>query len=302
MVALKQDFPRVTQYIRKLRGGSQSILAQASDGLRYVVKFSNNLQGGSVLFNESAGSELYRACGLPTPAWKPLIVSDGFLDNNRFCWIETSEGRLRPASGLCFGSQFLGDCGRPIFEILPGTSLKRIRNRADFWLAWLIDVCADHVDNRQAIFVQADDGMLDAYFIDNGSLFGGPTSGAQRNFHASRYLDKRVYENISFKPLLEFKNTLRALDVNNLRCRMQKIPTEWIHASARESFERCLQTLTTPFFVQQMLDTITGSLEQRTENEASTADVERRSALDVLCIGLQGTKHRRVCARYPNCA
>ncbi len=67
MIALGKDPVVVTQYVRNLRGGSQPILARASDGFLYVVKFANNLQGPNLLFNESAGSELYLACGLPIP-------------------------------------------------------------------------------------------------------------------------------------------------------------------------------------------------------------------------------------------
>src|ERR1017187_5416922 len=112
MPALGKDFVFLTQYIRKLRGGSQPILAEASDGHTYVVKFANNLQGPNVLFNESAGSELYCAFGLPVPEWRPVTASEDFLDKNPDCWMQTPEGRLRPASGLCFGSRFLAENGQ----------------------------------------------------------------------------------------------------------------------------------------------------------------------------------------------
>lgn len=52
-------FPILTGFLKALRGGSQSILAQANDGQLYVVKFANNLQGKNLLFNEAAGSMLY---------------------------------------------------------------------------------------------------------------------------------------------------------------------------------------------------------------------------------------------------
>ena len=96
MPALGSSIGLVKQYIRNLRGGSQPILARASDGLLYVVKFNNNLQGANLPFNESAGTELYRGCGLAVPSWRPLLVSDAFLDRNPDCWMHTPEGRLRP--------------------------------------------------------------------------------------------------------------------------------------------------------------------------------------------------------------
>jgi putative nucleotidyltransferase with HDIG domain len=140
----------VTQYIHNLRGGSQPILAQASDGLVYVVKFNNNLQGANLPFNESIANELYRACRLEVPSWKPLMLTDAFLDQNPSCWMQTPDGRLRPDSGICFGSRFLGGEGIRLLEILPGTSLKQVHNHEDFWLAWLIDSLAEHRDTDTA--------------------------------------------------------------------------------------------------------------------------------------------------------
>jgi hypothetical protein len=106
MKSLGENHVSVQRHVRNLNGGSQPILAQASNGLFYVVKFINNLQGPNLLFNESIGSELYRACGLSVPSWEPLIVSESFIESNPGCWMQTPEGRRRPASGLCFGSRF----------------------------------------------------------------------------------------------------------------------------------------------------------------------------------------------------
>src|ERR1035437_3359153 len=93
--------------VQKLRGGSQPVLAAANDGQLYVVKFTNNLQGPNLAFNESMGTELYRICGLPVPSWRAILVTASFIDQNPGCWIETAEGKLRPKEGVCFGSQFL---------------------------------------------------------------------------------------------------------------------------------------------------------------------------------------------------
>src|SRR5580700_5874154 len=96
---------KMVRYLRSLRGGSQPFLAQASDGLFYVVKFAHNLQGPNLLFNESAGTELFRCCGLAVPEWRPLLVTSDFLDQNPGCWMRTAEEVLRPNAGLCFGSR-----------------------------------------------------------------------------------------------------------------------------------------------------------------------------------------------------
>lgn len=282
MHALGKDFVFLTQYIRNLRGGSQPILAQASDGFLYVVKFSNNLQGPNLLFNESAGSELYRACGLSVPAWRPLQVSEDFLDGNPDCWMQTEEGRLRPASGLCFGSRFLGGNGRQILEILPGSSFNRVRNRTSFCLAWLIDICARHVDNRQAIFVEDAEGWLDAHFVDHGHLFGGPKGGHQMHFLASRYLDSRIYQSVSSQYLLSLRKLAVSLDASQLWRRVQDLPDDWKTSSAVEGFAQCLSRLSTPRLVQGVLDTIATSFPRMNEREDSWHQDRRKPQVSVL--------------------
>jgi hypothetical protein len=297
-----KDSAFVTHFVRTLRGGSQPILARASDGFLYAVKFANNLQGPNLLFNESAGSELYRACGLPVPEWRALEVTDDFLDRNPDCWMETGEGRLRPPSGLCFGSRFLGEGGKRLFEILHGSMFKRVRNPASFWLAWLVDVCAEHVDNRQAVFVQDSDGRLDAYFVDHGHLFGGAGADSNRHFRASCYLDRRIYGQVPSEALLDFQNVLQALDVDSLRQRIEAIPTAWSHASARERFERCLQRLKMDSLVQHVIDAIIEDLEPGAETESGVVGSKRKPPSGVLGFGLQVAGFGPSPARHRNCA
>jgi hypothetical protein len=286
MPTLGKNVVSVTHYFRNLRGGSQPILAQASDGHSYVVKFANNLQGPNVLFNESAGSELYRACGLSVPEWRPVMVSEDFIDKNPDCWIQTSEGRLRPASGLCFGSRFLGENAQRLLEILPGTSFARVRSQNDFLLAWMIDVCAEHVDNRQAIFKEGTDGWLDIHFVDFGHFFGGPNADLRKNFRASRYLDSRIYCEVSPETLSDFGNVAKAFDSDRLWKRIDAIPAEWKQSSALDGFERCLQKLSMPLYVQSLLNTLTGSLERRTETKSGNFGNERNPLGEVLRRGV----------------
>lgn len=310
MVALGKDVALVTQFIRSFRGGSQPILAQASDGFLYVVKFANNILGPNVLFNESAGYELYRACGLPVPKWKSLWISDSFLDRNPNCWIQTPAGPLRPASGLCFGSRFLGLNGKRLFEILPGSMFKQVRNEYDFWLAWMIDVCAEQVDNRQAVFVEAADGRLDAYFIDHGHLLGGPRADVKsgmrasctQDLRASCYLDRRIYGQAPSAALLEFQRALRALDFDKLRQRIEVIPSEWSSASGRESIERCLQKLAMGSHVQHVLDEIIDNLERRAETESGSFGIERKPPSPVLPLGSHGAGFGLRDAHHRHCA
>ena len=290
MSAPGNSYSFVTHYVRNLRGGSQPILAQAGDGLLYVVKFNNNFQGPNLPFNESIGTELYRALGLAVPCWKPMMVTDVFLDRNPDCWMQTPEGRLRPESGLCFGSRFLGGDGIRLLEILPGTTFKRVRNHQDFWLAWLVDICAGHADNRQAIFRETAQQGLIAFFFDNGHLFGGPKGEQQSHFMASRYLDPRIYQNVCSQYLLDLQKVVATLDLEQLWKRAQTLPEPWKTTSALEAFEQCLQRLSTPILLQGVLETIVDAYERTNGFEPREFQEGREPRVSVLFPGIQAAE------------
>jgi len=277
----------LTAYIRTLRGGSQPILAQASDGLLYVVKFTNNLQGANLLFNESIGTELYHACGLAVPLWKPLLITDDFIDHNPDCWMHTQKGRLRPAVGLCFGSRFLGRDVARLLEILPGTSFNRVRNHMSFWLAWLIDICALHADNRQAIFLEDGLGWLDAFFVDQGHFFGGPKEEQQPHFLASRYLDPRVYQNVSSQQRLRLIGLAGAVDVDKLWKRVQELPDDWKTTSALKVFSECLCRLSNAVLLRNIFDTMMNAQQRTRIVERKEQQNGQQLPKAVLCSGVQ---------------
>ncbi len=252
----------ITQFICKLRGGSQPILAQASDGLVYVVKFTNNPQGANLPFNESIGSELYRVCQLPFAEWKPLLVTDTFLDQNPGCWMESADGYVRPDPGVCFGSRFLvGDSYR-LLEILPGTSFKRVHNHIAFWLAWLIDICAGHTDHRQAIFMEDCTGGLNAFFVDHGHLFCGPNGKERRPFTASRYIDPRIYQSVSPRQIQSFQNEVKNLNVDCVWRKVQALPADWRTGSAINALTQCLHALASARLVENVLETMVDAFQR----------------------------------------
>jgi hypothetical protein len=233
-------------HIRKLRGGSQPILVRANDGFFYVVKFLDNLQGVNLLFNEALGTELYRRAGLPVPEWRPIFVSDDFLDQNPACWMETEHGRYRPQSGYCFGSRFLGLRDASLFEILPGRSFSRIKNRRDFWTARVLDVLCEHTDNRQALFLQRDSGPLEAYFVDHGHLFGGARGDEPPRMMASRYLDSRIYAAPTAEDAQRIQEAIQRVELSELLNIAYGLPRGWCTEIALERFAR---------FARQVSDT-----------------------------------------------
>ncbi|MDR3413055.1 MAG: hypothetical protein P4L87_19230 [Formivibrio sp.] len=213
------------------------------------------------------------------------------MDKNPGCWMQTPEGRLRPASGLCFGSRYLGEGDKRLLEILPSFSFSRVRNRADFWLAWLIDVCAEHVDHRQAIFVEDAEGWLDTHFVDFGHFFGGPKADSKKHFRASRYLDSRIYVEVSSP--LSIQNDLRALDTDGLWERIEAIPSDWKQKSALGRVERCLQRLAERSLIQDVIETISDAVRGRVETDSGNPANERLPHCEVLRPGIQGAKFGR---------
>lgn len=272
----------LSQLVRTLRGGSNPLLVRASDGLTYVVKFQENPQGAQVLFNEAAGSGLYRCLGLPIARWRPLRLTRAFIERYPALWSVAD----RPSPGLCFGSLHLGNQDNRVFEILPSVGLKRVRKRDLFWLAWLVDICAQHSDNRQVLFVQHRDRAYSPVFIDHGHMFGGPRGGTQPHFRASRYLDPRVY------PVLDsdLGASLSSLVQSKLRILwhdIEAIPDEWKSVSSLQAFADCLQTICTPRLLNAKCNLLRGAYRKLYGTEADDSGCRCNCTDAVLCPGVQ---------------
>jgi hypothetical protein len=69
------------QHVRRLRGGSQSQLLRASDGLYYVTKFQNNPQHVRVLANEMLATRLGALLGLPVPMGHCTVLNSTVLNS-----------------------------------------------------------------------------------------------------------------------------------------------------------------------------------------------------------------------------
>ncbi len=184
-----------TQLIRRMHGGSQSILIRGEDERLYVVKLNNNQQGPNLLANEVLGSELLHAVGLPTPSWKPIFISENFIKKNPSLHFELQFGSRKVRSGIHFGSQFISrTAGGEVYDFLPSSFCNRIVNREDFLGIYIFDVWANHRDHRQAVFsTRQTNRAINAHFIDNGHLFGGPHWDFRDKPGAAMCLDRNLY-------------------------------------------------------------------------------------------------------------
>jgi hypothetical protein len=302
MGALEVSFTQAARFICKLRGGSQPVLVETSDGSLVVLKFKNNPQGPNVLFNECAGQELYRACGLQVVPWLPVEVSDAFLDRYPESWMMTAAGLTRPKAGLCYGSRYLGGQDVRLLEVLPGSSLSRIRNRSDFWLAWLVDVCAVHSDARQALYIQNGSGEIFAHFVDMGNMFGGPSGLDQPQLLASRYLDPRVYPEVTPTLARSLLRRLQNIETESIWKNIKNIPEEWQSISAIRSLLETLSRLENGQLLQQFLEMMIASHLQRGEHGQHMDQDESPLRTSVLHPRISSRRVRRKTVFLPGAA
>jgi len=186
------------KYIRKMKGGSQSIFVRANDGKHYVVKMYDNPAGSNLLANEHMGSLVARAVGLPVVKPKGIFLSDSFIDSHPDLWFELPTGVRRPQTGVHFASLLIGQTSgaeRPTEYISP-SRVDRITNRDAFLGMYLLDVWANHQDSRQAIFQTTSGNTQEVIFIDHGHMFGGPEWSSRHNLCSALHLERAIYRDL----------------------------------------------------------------------------------------------------------
>jgi hypothetical protein len=173
----------ISSVIRRMRGGSQSFLVQASDGAHYVAKFTDNPQGNRSLINECIAGSLLSALGVATPDLAILRLGDSCRGRDLLYF---SIDRQEPiAPGLHFGSKCPVDPDEAaIFDFLPRTLYSRVANLDDVGVVFAFDRWVVNTDTRQYIFArkstrrkaaeskQRNGSFLTAWPIDNGMCFG----------------------------------------------------------------------------------------------------------------------------------
>ena len=233
------------RFIRKMRGGSQCSLIEASDGLQYVVKWKNNPQGSQIVLNEALGTLLYQQVGLATPPCAAMEIADDFIDANRGMWFESRRDLIRPTAGLHFASLCLGTGTQTVYEVLPGSWFTRIQDRSSFLGALVADVWSEHVDSRQALFLQ-DNGerFLSAVYIDHGHMFGGPDGAQVARLRACFYLDMRIYSGLGLVDGIGYwTERIKGCGETIIADAVSAVPEEWMSTSVERIVDRLLINL-----------------------------------------------------------
>lgn len=253
--------------MRKLRGSSNPLLALADDGEFYVVKLHSRAPEHRELFNEAAGTILYQSLGLPSPRWTPVFASRKFFDQNPLARTACpADPKLY--TGLAFGSGLVSGSLTRCSDLLPSASISRLRNSEMFWLAWLVDACAFHSDNRQAVFTTCADRRVEATFIDHGRMFGGLTGCDEPKVEASRYLDSRLYPEFTTSTFTWIENAI--LQLNGAACigQITCVPETWVTTCALGALNSALLRLSTRQLWENILHRMVATLErQKNRNE-----------------------------------
>jgi hypothetical protein len=219
------------QHLRKMRGGSQSHLLQASDGAFYVTKFQNNPQHVRVLANEMFATNLGRWLGLPMPRVEVIDVSNWLIVQTDDLRVELGRAVIPCSSGKQLASLYAGDkIETTLFDFLPDAVLKNVVNLADFARVLVLDKWTCNSDGRQAIFKRQTvrSQRYAATFIDQGFCFNAGDWNFPDSPLRGVYARQRVYETVSgweaFEPAL---SRAEEMGLDNLRRYAAQIPEEW---------------------------------------------------------------------------
>jgi hypothetical protein len=241
--------------IRKMRGGAQSHLIEASDGHTYVVKFLNNPQHRRILANEWIASAFLHYLGINTPEAAIVEITPSFLGENADVYLQLASKRIPPELGRHFGSRFPGDAERTVvYDYLPDPLLSKVENLVELVGILAFDKWMGNADSRQSIFFRAlvselgPTGALGrlgfvAQMIDNGYVFEGPNWRFSESAIQGLYYRQLIYEKVNgldaFEPWLE---RIRHFPEEVVDRAIHTMPRSWIEGD-EDALERLLEQL-----------------------------------------------------------
>jgi hypothetical protein len=231
------------RFIRKMRGGAQAHLIEASDGCYYVVKFLNNPQHRRVLINEWIAATFLRYLGLASPEVAMVRISEEFVTEFPDACLELGRTKQTPAVGWHFGSRYPGDPARvAVYDFLPDALLARVENLGEFPGVLAFDKWMSNADARQAIFFRTRLGFA-AQMVDNGYVFEGPHWRLTDSPLQGMYFRPLVYAHLrglaDFEPWLE---RIRHFPEEVVDQAVKQIPPGWMEGE-RDEFEGLLYRL-----------------------------------------------------------
>jgi len=243
-------------FVRKMRGGAQSHLIEASDGHHYVVKFQNNPQHRRILINEWLSTRVFEQLRIQTPPIAFVEVTPEFLAASPEVHMQLGSRRIEVEPGWHFGSRYPGHPDRlAVYDLLPENMLREVHNGQDFLASFVADRWLGNVDGRQAIFLRTQLGELCgteerplrkvtlAQMIDQGFAFNGPHWDFPDSALQGLYFRHVVYESVTsldcFEPWL---SQIRNFPVEILNDAICQLPPAWVDGD-RAELDRLIEKL-----------------------------------------------------------
>ena len=220
-------------FSRRMRGSSQAVLLEASNGKEYVVKSPNNPNGLRTLVNEWLGFKILKEMKISSPDIRPINISDVFLQECPEMYLMSGSGRRIPLqSGIHLASEYVGNGNNLVHDFLPAPLMRTVANIRDFTGVLVMDKWLANTDARQCVFSRAErkgtTGRM-AYMIDHGQLLDGNHWEFRDSKISGLYVDRSVYAGVeswdSFEPWFE---RLNRLDGSYFAKVIHDIPREWI--------------------------------------------------------------------------
>jgi hypothetical protein len=220
-----------TQFIKKLRGTTQSVLTRCSDDCFYVVKFTNNPEGLIALLSEVITARLGRHLGLPIPLFEYIHVGDWLLNHSPEIAMCVDGIYTKYDAGIHFGSKT--PCGadgavRGVCFSAP-LLIARVDDLATFAGALVLDAWTGGANRREVVFARA--GLALSYqplFMDHHLSLNGWKYKARCPADTPHYFRPEFYDSVeswlSFEPWLTIAETT---DRNTLRALVANIAPEW---------------------------------------------------------------------------
>jgi hypothetical protein len=245
--------------VRRMRGGAQAHLLEATDGHFYVVKFLGNPQHRRVLTNEMVAGTILEYLQISSPAIRLIEVTQEFLQANPDVYFTLGNRRVEVKPGWQFASRYPGDPGIvSVYDFVPDSLLGQVINLNDFLGCMVFDKWVGNADGRQSVFLRAP--LADWFpetrvhpqklgfltlMIDHGFAFNGPHWEFVDAPAYGLYLRKLVYDGVtgleSFEPWL---TRVENFPDDVLDRAMRSIPPEWI-AGEEAALEKLLELLMT---------------------------------------------------------
>lgn len=248
---------QVRRVLRKLRGGTQSHLIEATDGEFYVLKSLNNPQHRRTLVNEWLCSAFLRHLGIFAPKTLLIEITPEFAARESELYVSLGSRREAVPPGIHLGSHLAVNPNQTaIFDFLPDRMLAKVENRRDFLGVLVFDKWVSQADSRQAVFFRtrrrecaglsrshSREIKLWAQMIDHGFAFSGDLWRFQDSPLQGHYFRPSVYDAVhnidSFGPWLEGVHNFPTELVEAAR---KQIPGLWLQGDGDE-LERMLEGL-----------------------------------------------------------